>query len=112
MSNKCLLVSVSGPRHGTKQYKDKITLALCTNSDGSDSFKPLVITKYANPRCFKDFNPNTYAMYYHNQIAWMTKYIFGEWLHHFDSYIARKKNRPVLLLLDNVASHFPSNTEV
>ena len=35
----------------------------------------------------------------------MTRYIFSEWLHHFDDYIKRKKNRPVLLLLVNVSSH-------
>ena len=34
----------------------------------------------------------------------MTGYIFSEWLHHFDDYVKRKKNRPVLLLLDN-SSH-------
>ena len=100
-----------GPRQGTKQYKDRITLALCTNSDGSDSFKPLVIGKSARPRCFRDFHPGAYVMYYNNQKAWMTRYIFSEWLHHFDDYITRKKNRPVLLLLDNVASHFPSNVD-
>jgi hypothetical protein len=93
-----------GPRQGTKQFKDRITVALCTNADGSDSLKPLV-GKSAQPRCFKDFMVSNYVSYYHNTKAWMTGYIFSEWLHHFDDYIKRKKNRPVLLLLDNVSSH-------
>ena len=94
-----------GPRQGTKQYKDRITVPLCTNTDGSDRLKPLVIGKSAQPRCFKDFMASSYVYYYHNKKAWMTGYIFSEWLHHFDNYIKRKKNRPVLLLLDNVSSH-------
>lgn len=96
-----------GPRHGTKQFKDRITVALCTNADGSDHVKPLVIGKSMQPRCFKDFNVSTYVTYQHNKKAWMTGYLFAEWLHHFDRYIEQKKNRPVLLLMDNVASHFP-----
>ena len=94
-----------GSRQGTKQYKDRITVALCTNADGSDRMKPLVIGKSAQPRCFRDFMASSYVYYYHNKKAWMTGYIFSEWLHHFDDYIKRKKNRPVLLLLDNVSSH-------
>jgi hypothetical protein len=96
-----------GPCHGTKQFKDRITVALCTNADGSDSIKPLVIGKSANPRCFKDFNKDTYVQYVSNRKAWMTGYLFSEWLHHFDRHIKQKINRPVLLLMDNVASHFP-----
>ena len=96
-----------GPLHGTKQFKDRITIALCANADGSDYIKPLVIGKSANPRCFKDFNKDTYVQYANNKKAWMTGYLFSEWLHHFDRHIKQKKNRPVLLLMDNVASHFP-----
>ena len=36
----------------------------------------------------------------------MTGHLFSEWLYHFDRHIKQKKNRPVLLLLDKVASHF------
>ena len=45
--------------------------------------------------------------YSHNQKAWMTGYLFSEWLYNFDRHIKHKKNRPVLLLMDDVASHFP-----
>ena len=70
-----------GPRQGTKQYKDQITVALCTNSDGSDRLKPLVIGKSVQPRCFRDFMSSSYVSYY-NKKAWMTGYIFSEWFHH------------------------------
>ena len=61
-----------GPLNGTKQFKDRITIALCANADGSDYIKPLVIGKSANPRCFKDFNKDTYVQYANNMKAWMT----------------------------------------
>ena len=40
----------SGPRHGTKQFKDRITVALCTNVDVSDRMKPWVIGKRMKPQ--------------------------------------------------------------
>ena len=74
----------TAPQHGTKQFKDRITIALCTNADGSDKIKPFVIGKSANPRCFKIFFPGNYVTYTNNQKAWMTSYLFAEWLHNFD----------------------------
>ncbi len=38
---------------GRKQNKERLTLALCYNEDGSDKFPLWVIGKYKNPRCFK-----------------------------------------------------------
>ena len=92
---------------GTKQFKDRITVALCTNVDGSDRIQPWIIGKSAKPRCFKDFVPSNYVHYVNNTKAWMTGHLFSEFLHHFDKHIKAKKNCPVLLLLDNVSSHHP-----
>ena len=36
-----------------KTRKEKVSLPLCTNMDGSDKLIPLVIGKYKKPRCFK-----------------------------------------------------------
>ena len=36
-----------GPRHGTKRFKDCITVALCSNADGYDRIKPFIISKSA-----------------------------------------------------------------
>ena len=41
-------------RSGGKQSKEKITLALTANIDGSDKPTPLVIGKFLNPRTFKN----------------------------------------------------------
>jgi hypothetical protein len=37
---------------GTKKSKDRITIALTSNTDGSEKFVPWVIGKSKNPRCF------------------------------------------------------------
>ena len=96
----------TGPQNGTKQYKDRVTIALCCNADGTDKLKPFVIGKIAKPRCFSNFSPGNYVRYANNRKAWMTSYLFGEWLHAFDDRMANK-GRKELLLLDNVSSHFP-----
>ena len=47
---------------GCKKIKDRITVALCSNADGSEKLKPLVIGKSENPRCFKSFNHKLYII--------------------------------------------------
>jgi hypothetical protein len=42
--------------HGGKHSKDRLTVLLCVNSDGSDKQVPIVIGKSLKPRCFKDFH--------------------------------------------------------
>jgi hypothetical protein len=95
----------TGSVRGTKKNKERLTVALCTNADGSDKRKPLVIGKSKKPRCFgRNFDPNVYVTYRSNSKAWMTGIIFQEWLQNFN--IAMKLHqRHVLLLLDNAGSH-------
>ena len=46
--------------NGIKQSKERLTVALCVNADGSDKLKPIVINKSKAPRCFgKTFNPSS-----------------------------------------------------
>jgi len=80
---------------------------LCANADGSHKLPPLIIGKYANPRCFKNVNISNFPMIYRsNSKAWMLTTIFQEWLQEFDYLMACKHNRQrVLLLLDNCSSH-------
>jgi hypothetical protein len=42
--------------HGGKHSKDRLTVLLCVNSDGSGKRVPIVIGKSSKPRCFKDFH--------------------------------------------------------
>jgi hypothetical protein len=40
--------------HGRTHSKDRLTVLLCVNSDGSDKQVPIVIGKSPKPRCFKN----------------------------------------------------------
>lgn len=87
--------------HGGKLSKERLTVLVCTNSVGTDKKKPLVIGKYAKPRCFK--NVKTIPCSYSSQSrAWMTCDQFVKWLNDWDTEL---KDRKILLLVDNCAAH-------
>jgi hypothetical protein len=66
---------------GTKKSKDRITIALTSNADGSEKFLAWVIGKSENPRCFKKINRNSLRMIYRfNKSKWMTGLICEEYL--------------------------------
>ncbi|CAB5363548.1 unnamed protein product [Rhizophagus irregularis] len=93
---------------GRKKNKERLSVALCVNSDGSHKLPPLVIGKYANPQCFKNINiGNLPITYRSNAKAWMLTTLFQEWLQEFNYQIGIKHNNKqrVLLLLDNCKSH-------
>lgn len=48
--------------HGGKHNKERLTVLLAANMDGSEKFKPLVIGNAMKPRCFKGVKscPTTY----------------------------------------------------
>jgi hypothetical protein len=92
-----------------KKNKERLSIALCANADGSHKLNLLVIGKYANPRCFKNVKiDNLPIMYRSNSKAWMLATLFQEWLQDFDRRVYQKhKGQRVLLLLDNCSSHKP-----
>ena len=74
---------------GGKKKKDRVSVLLATNMDGSDKLMPLIIGHYAKPRCQ---NVQSLPVVYHNsKNAWMTSDIFGEWLRIFNSRRARER---------------------
>ena len=89
--------------HGTKQNKDRLTVMLCANMDGSEKLKPLVIGKSKNPRSFKNVRalPVTYIA---NKKAWMVSEEFTTWVKQLDRQFAAE-NRRVLLFIDNCSAH-------
>src|SRR3954453_18274785 len=88
------------------EYKNRISILFCTNATGNHKFRPLVIGKASNPRCFKNFNKSALSVTYRaNFKAWMRSDIFVEWLNHLDYYF-RTLNRKILLIIDNAGSHF------
>jgi len=61
----------AGPTHGTKRYKDRVTLMFCCNATETDKRKVLTIGKAAQPRCFKNFNVQLIVDYVHSRKEWM-----------------------------------------
>jgi hypothetical protein len=94
-----------------KKSKERLSIALCSNADGSHKLPLLVIGKYAKLRCFKNVNiGNLPITYQSNAKAWMLAITFQEWLQTFDYQVGIKHNRQyVLLLLDNCTSHKLNN---
>jgi hypothetical protein len=90
-------------RSGGKKSKDRVTLALTVNGDGSEKLEPWIIGKSQNPRCFQKINrPLLRVEYRHNKSKWMTGLIMEEYLRWFDN---KMQGRKALLLLDNFSGH-------
>lgn len=79
LPDKTFVASNEKNAPGRKTAKERITFLLCANAEGTHKVKPLVIGKYAKPRCFKGFeNPLDYA---NSKSSWMTSLIFYDWFH-------------------------------
>ena len=89
--------------HGTKTSKERLSVLVAANMNGTDKRPLLVIGKSAKPRCFKNVAtlPTEYES---NKKAWMTGAIFTTWVHEFDEDMARQ-GRQVALLIDNCPAH-------
>ena len=84
---------------GGKKAKERLSVLLCSNMDGSDFQMPLVIGKYEKPLCFK-------GVYRANKRAWMTSVIFTEWLRIVDRQRVSQKCS-ILMFVDNFTAHPP-----
>ncbi|CAB5355892.1 unnamed protein product [Rhizophagus irregularis] len=74
---------------GRKVNKERLSIALCANADGSHKLKPLIIGKFEKPRCFKNINIQNMPMTYRNNAkAWMITTLFQEWIKEFDRQIS------------------------
>ncbi|GFV36928.1 tigger transposable element-derived protein 4 [Trichonephila clavipes] len=89
--------------HVGKHSKERLTILLAVNMDGSEKITPLVIGKSANPRCFKGINsfPTKYRS---NKKALMATELLNEWLGSLNSDMKTEK-RHILLFLDNCTVH-------
>ena len=87
--------------------KDRHTLMLCCNMNGTDKLRPVLIGKAERPRCLKRKGLGLSDLgvdYYNNKKGWMTGALFELWLKQWNEKLARQK-RHVLLLIDNAPSH-------
>lgn len=90
---------------GGKKAKDRVTLALTSNADGSEKMAVWLIGKSKNPQCLKNIDRrNLRVQYRHNKSKWMTGMICEEYLRWLDNKM-RGEGRHVLLILDNFSGH-------
>ena len=90
---------------GGKRSKDRVTVLVACNQDGTEKLPLLVIGKYARPRCFRNSNMNLLPVTYESQRkAWMDNILFEKWVRQVDRR-TRVANRHIMLLLDNCTSH-------
>lgn len=104
----CSFVSKNDPARGSKKEKEKVSLLLCTNMTGTEKLQPLVIGKYASPRCLKNIK-NLPCQYGSNVSSWMTRKIFENWLHNWNIKL-KKKNSRIALIIDNCSCHLSLST--
>lgn len=88
---------------GGKLSKNRLSVLITANMDGSEKLPLLVIGKFERPRCFKNVKtlPTTYKA---NRKAWMTSKIFEEWARTQDGKFHRQ-GRKVALIVDNCPAH-------
>ena len=93
---------------GGVKSKDRLTLFLITNMDGSDKMTPIVIGKAAKPHHLKrvyGITPNQMSVWYYSQAnSWMTQVIYEKILDRINCKLA-KQLRKILLIVDNCAAH-------
>ncbi|XP_050338865.1 jerky protein homolog-like [Bactrocera neohumeralis] len=99
---------------GHKVSKDRVTVMVCANANGTHRLPLLLIGKSKNPRCFKNVKiPLTYA---NQKKAWMNTDIFITWYENTFIPEVKKfqkdvgKEGDVLLLLDNAPTHPSAET--
>ena len=99
------LAEKSDPCIGDKKSKDRLSILICTNMDGSEKEKLVVIGKFARPRCLKNVShlPVTYLS---NKKAWMTSSIFESWIKKLDNKMFAE-GRKIILFVDNCSAHPP-----
>uniref|UniRef100_A0A8C5U041 Tigger transposable element derived 4 n=1 Tax=Malurus cyaneus samueli TaxID=2593467 RepID=A0A8C5U041_9PASS len=86
-----------------KQSKERITVVVGTNMDGSEKLPLLVVGKHKNTRSLKD-TKSLPVDYEANDRACMTSGIFEQWMHKLDNRFQAQQRR-VVILVDSVPAH-------
>uniref|UniRef100_A0A8C8SB34 HTH CENPB-type domain-containing protein n=1 Tax=Pelusios castaneus TaxID=367368 RepID=A0A8C8SB34_9SAUR len=91
-------------RGGERALKDRVTLLVCANMDGSDKRPLVMIGKSKQPRCFpKDFSKLPLS-YVSTANAWMTSEVFSTWLKAWDRQLHAQR-RKICLVVANCSAH-------
>jgi hypothetical protein len=88
---------------GGKASKQRITVLLCSNMDGTDKRPLYVIGKSSKPRCFYGVQ-RLPVDYVSNKKAWMVSSLFESYVRQLDKAITSQK-RNIVLIIDNCPAH-------
>ena len=88
---------------GGKKSKERVTLLVCANMNGTEKHPLLVIGKFQRPRCFSGV-AHLPIEYKANTNAWMTSIIFEEWLRKWDQELTSSGGK-IVLFVDNCSAH-------
>ena len=105
LPNRSLMLSTE-TGHGGKHSKERLSLLLGVNMDGTEKLPSLIIGKSKKPRCFAGVK-SLPVEYTANRKAWMTNEIFSAWLLKIDRQMTRA-GRKILLFVDNCSAHSPT----
>jgi len=90
---------------GGKKSKERVTVMVACNQDGTNKLPLLVIGKYAKPRCFKNSNMDLLPVTYESQRkARIDHVLFKQWLRKIDRKM-KAANRHILMFVDNCTAH-------
>ena len=92
------------PCKGIKHSKSRVTILPCANMTGTEKKRLLVIGRYKDPRAFKGRRHKLKCTYTHNTKAWMTSFVFTEWLNKWNRKLSRDGRR-IALVIDNATCH-------
>ncbi|TYZ62975.1 hypothetical protein PybrP1_008113 [[Pythium] brassicae (nom. inval.)] len=85
--------------------RNRLTLAVCVNADGSDAHEPLFVGRVRHPRSFGGRSALELGFRYESNVrAQTSELVWQRWLQQFNARM-RDDGRHVLLLLDTAAAH-------
>ncbi|XP_050712598.1 tigger transposable element-derived protein 7-like [Eriocheir sinensis] len=106
---------------GHKTVKDRLSILVCANADGSHKLQPVIVGKGRRPRALKDVMTKLPVIYHSAPSAWVTQNVVEECFHKtFDPAVSQYQLRfygiasneiKALLILDNAPAH-PSATKL
>ena len=94
---------------GRKKQKERISIVVTSNEDGSHKLPPFIVKMYKMPKAFSRrniSNPNNLGILWaSNQKAWMATLLFEKLILDFEKRMGEMGNEKVLLMLDNFFGH-------
>lgn len=85
--------------------RNRLTLAVCVNADGSDTYEPLFVGRVRHPRSFHGRSALELGFRYESNVrAQPSELVWQRWLQQFNARM-RDDGRHVLLLLDTASAH-------